>query len=92
MDLDELFSCRGRIKILLVLFEHGEMSMSELARRSGLNYTTTEKHVEVLARKGLVKERRWGRARLVSLNMEKPETRLITFFFEKWASGGLQEG
>jgi len=92
MDIAELLSSRGRLKILMALLEHGELNISELARRSGLNHMITDRHVRALEELGLVSERRLGRVRLVRLNSNRPEVRLLEELVRKWPSPDAHEG
>jgi len=86
LRLEELFSCLGRLKIIMALLEHGELNISKLARLSGLNYVAADKHVRELSRLGVVVERRLGRARMVSLDDRRPEVRLLGDFIREWRS------
>ncbi|MEJ2126772.1 MAG: ArsR family transcriptional regulator [Candidatus Bathyarchaeota archaeon] len=45
MAIEDVFSSKGRVKILRILSEIGELNISEIARRAGLNYTTTNQHL-----------------------------------------------
>ena len=92
MDIAELLSSRGRLKILMALLEHGELNISELARRSGLNHMVTDRHVRALEELGLVSERRLGRVRLVRLNPGRPEVRLLEELLRRWPSPDAHEG
>ncbi|HID90705.1 TPA: ArsR family transcriptional regulator [Candidatus Bathyarchaeota archaeon] len=64
MRIESILSSRGRIKVLRVLLDAGELNISEIARKAGLNYATTNNHLEVLERAGLVEEKRFGRIRI----------------------------
>jgi len=92
MDVIELLSSRGRLKILVSLLKYGELNISELARRSGLNHVITDKHVRALEELGLVSETRLGRVRLVKLNSERPEIKLLEELIKKWPSLEAHEG
>jgi DNA-binding transcriptional ArsR family regulator len=61
---EELLGSQGRIRVLKVLSESGELNISEVSRRSGLNYTSVERHLAKLAKLGLVKEKRYGKIRI----------------------------
>ncbi|MCD6443709.1 winged helix-turn-helix transcriptional regulator [Candidatus Bathyarchaeota archaeon] len=82
--LEDAFSSRGRVRILAVLCEYGELNLSEVARKTGLNSTSTVNHLKVLTEKGLVAERRFGRVKMYRLNLENPKTKLITDFLKNW--------
>ena len=61
---EELLGSRGRIRTLQILAESGELNISEVSRRTGLNYTSVERHLVELAKLGLVKEKRYGKIRI----------------------------
>ena len=61
---EELLGSRGRIRTLQILAESGELNISEVSRRTGLNYTSVERHLVKLAKLGLVKEKRYGKIRI----------------------------
>ena len=61
---EELLGSRGRIRTLQVLAESGELNISEVSRRTGLNYTSVERHLAKLTKLGLVKEKRYGKIRI----------------------------
>ena len=48
--LEDVFGSKGRIRVLRALVEEGEMNISQLARRTGLNHTTVCRHCEKRAR------------------------------------------
>ena len=54
MMIEEVFSSRGRVRILRILSEIGELNISELARRAGLNYATAKVHLQILEEAGLI--------------------------------------
>jgi DNA-binding transcriptional ArsR family regulator len=42
---EEILGSKGRIRVLEVLTESGELNISEVSRRTGLNYTSVERHL-----------------------------------------------
>jgi DNA-binding transcriptional ArsR family regulator len=62
MDVEELMGSRGRIRVLRVLSESRELNISEVGRRTGMNYTSVERHLEALSEMGLLREKRQGEA------------------------------
>jgi DNA-binding transcriptional ArsR family regulator len=74
---DELFSSKGRVKVLRKLLSEGEMNLSQLIRATGLNYVTVTKHLKYLKEVGLVEELRIGRARIYRPKWVNPRTRLL---------------
>jgi len=82
--IEDVFSSKGRMKILKVLADVGELNVSEIARRAGLNYATTNKHLLVLESHGLVTYKKFGRVRIFRLNEENPAARIIRELIESW--------
>ena len=64
IDVEELMGSRGRIRVLRVLSEAREMNISEVGRRTGMNYTSVERHLEALKGLGLLREKRYGKIRI----------------------------
>ena len=64
IDVEELMGSRGRIRVLRVLAEAREMNISEVGRRTGMNYTSVERHLEALRELGLLREKRYGKIRI----------------------------
>jgi len=82
--IEEVFSSKGRVKILRILSEIGELNISEIARRAGLNYTTTNQHLQVLENNKLVRHKTSGRIRIFRFNEENPRARMIGQLMEFW--------
>jgi DNA-binding transcriptional ArsR family regulator len=64
MDVEELMGSKGRIRVLKVLSESRELNISEVGRRTGMNYTSVERHLEALREMGLLREKRYGKIRI----------------------------
>ncbi len=64
VDAEELLGSRGRIRVLRVLAESGELNISEVGRRTGMNYTSVERHLSRLRELGLLREKRYGKIRI----------------------------
>jgi DNA-binding transcriptional ArsR family regulator len=86
MSIEDVFSSRGRVKILRILVEIGELNISEIARRAGLNYATTNQHLEALENYGLVQHKKFGRIRIFRLNEANFRTKMIKEMMETWAN------
>ena len=48
--VEEILGSRGRVRLLQVLSENGGLNISEVSRRTGLNYTSMERHLVGLQR------------------------------------------
>jgi predicted transcriptional regulator len=84
MNVEDFFSSRLRMKILKILSEVGELNISGIARRLGVNYGTTNKHLKVLENQGIVQHKRFGRIRIYRLNEHSPKTKAIQNLLEVW--------
>jgi len=83
--VEELLGSRGRIRTLQVLVESGELNISEVSRRTGLNYTSVERHLSKLAKMGLVKEKRYGKIRIFQAMFQT-----LTVKFERGGSLAME--
>jgi len=61
---EEILGSKGMIRVLEVLTESKELNISEISRRTGLNYTSVERHLTKLENIGLLKEKRYGKIRI----------------------------
>jgi len=84
MNVEDFFCSRLRMKILKILSEVGELNISGIARRLGVNYGTTNKHLKVLENEGIVQHKRFGRIRIYRLNQHSPKTKAIQNLLEVW--------
>jgi DNA-binding transcriptional ArsR family regulator len=73
---EEILGSKGRIRVLKVLSESGELNISEVSRRTGLNYTSVERHLMKLKKMDLLNEKRYGKIRIFEINFRRL---LITF-------------
>ena len=86
ISIEDLFSSRGRIKVLKELAESNELNISELCRRVGLNHNTTKSHLKVLVESGLIEEKTFGRIKIYRYRKEDLRARSLKNFFEIWRS------
>lgn len=84
MAIEEVLSSKGRVKILKILADIGELNISEIARRAGLNYATTNGHLIALERSGLILHKRFGRIRIFRFNEANPRAEMIRKLVNSW--------
>ena len=84
MSIEDVFSSKGRVKILAILAKIGELNISEIARRAGLNYATTNQHLQILENHKLVRHKTFGRIRIFRYNEENPRAIMIRQLIELW--------
>lgn len=84
MSIEDVLSSKGRVRILRILVEIEELNISEIARRAGLNYATTNQHLQALENAGLVRHKRFGRIRIFRFNEADSRARIIKKLIENW--------
>ena len=90
MDVEDVFSSKLRMKILKILMQVGELNVSEIARRLGVNYNTTSKHLKVLEDEGILQHKVFGRMRLYRLNEHSPKAKGVQNLMEAWEHANKQ--
>ena len=84
--IEEIFSSRGRIKVLQILAEEGELNISEIARRANLNHGSCSNHLKELANKNVLQEKVFGRIRIYRFRIENIKIRALKNLFDLWDS------
>lgn len=84
MELEEVFSSKPRMKILKLVAKLGELNISEFSRRLGLNFTTTNKHLQILEAEGILQQRTYGRIRMYRFNQTSPKAKVVQQLIEVW--------
>lgn len=87
IPIEEMFSSRGRVRILKELAMAEELNISEVCRRTGLNHSTTKAHLRVLIASGLIEEKTFGRIRIYRYRIEDIRARSLRNLFQLWESG-----
>lgn len=62
--VEELLGSRGRIRVLGVVSESGELNISEVARSARMNHSDVEGHLEKIKKMGLLREKHFGNIRI----------------------------
>ena len=86
LQVEELFSSYGRVKIMGIMMESNELNISEITRRSGISHSSVEAHLELLAELGLLTEKRFNRIRIFKVNHSNPYTNAVGRFLSEWRS------
>lgn len=87
MSVEDVFSSKGRVKVLKTLAEKGEMNISEITRRACLNHTTAAMHLNRLCELGIIEEKRFGRIRIFRFKTEDPRAWAVQTLFESFRKG-----
>ena len=70
--LEEVFSSRGRTRVLIIIASEMELNISEIVRRAKLNFTNVRKHLEFFKSIDLVNEKKFGRIKIYQFNDTNP--------------------
>lgn len=80
--LENIITSKGRFKILKLLAEARELNITEISRKTHLAYLSTDHHLKILKRAGLVQEKNLGRIRLFRFREEDERCRVLKQFFD----------
>jgi len=74
------------------MLETGELNISEIKRRSGLSHSATARHLEFLARSGILTEKRFNRIRIFRIDQASPLAGALLRFYSDWKKTGEHFG
>ena len=66
------------------MLETGELNISEITRRSGLSHSSAARHLEYLAKSGLLVEKRFNRIRIFRVDRGNPLVGVLARFLTDW--------
>jgi DNA-binding IclR family transcriptional regulator len=72
------------MKILKLIARLGELNVTDIARRIGLNFTTTSRHLQVMEQEGVLQQRVYGRIRMYRFNQASPKAKAVLNLIEAW--------
>lgn len=82
--IENLFGSKARIKILKVLAQHQELSITQIIKKTFLNHSCALKHLSYLKSLNLVQEKHFGRIKIFRYKMENLKARSLKKFIEIW--------
>ncbi len=86
LEIEDVFSSYGRVKVMAVIMESNELNISEITRRSGISHSSVEGHLAFLVKEGLVTEKRFNRIRIFKVNPSSQRASLLQRFLVDWRS------
>jgi predicted transcriptional regulator len=84
MEIEEVFSSKSRMKILKLIYQLGQLNVSDVARRLKLNFTSTSEHLKVLESEGILQERTYGRVRMYRFDEGSGKAKAVVALIEAW--------
>ncbi len=77
MSFEDIFSSRGRVKVLKAILFHGEINLTSIIRETRLNYASVTRHINYLKSCNIIDEIRLGRVKIYRPNWVNPRVRYI---------------
>ncbi len=77
VNIEDIFSSRGRVKVLKTILQLGEVNVTQLIKLTKLNHKVVKKHIEYLKNLGLIEEIVIGRIKLYRPNWLNPRVKFI---------------
>lgn len=84
MNVEDVFSSKLRIRIVKLLMQMGELNISDIARRLGINHNAASKHLQILEKEGILQQKIFGRIRLYRIKENSPKAKAIQNVIEIW--------
>ena len=85
MELEDVFSSKTRMRVLMLLFKCGQLNTTDLARRLGASYATTLSHLTLLKNEGVVTDRLSGKTRFFRFT-NTLKAQAVSRLLEEWES------
>lgn len=86
LEVEQVFSCYGRVKVMSLIIKNEELNISEITRRAGISHSSVALHLDFLVKTGLVTEKRFNRIRIFRVNRSNPYAEALERFFADWQS------
>jgi len=83
VELEEVFSSKPRMKILKLIYQLGQLNISDIARRIKMNYTATSQHLKLLTAEGILSEREYGRIHMYRFS-DSEKAKAVAILIETW--------
>ena len=84
LAVEDVLSSKGRVRILKLLAELGELNISAISRAINLNHTAVKEHLRFLSQVGLIKEKRFGRILIYQFVEENILAHSLKQLFKIW--------
>ncbi len=78
------------MKILKLVARLGELNVSDIARRIGTNFNSTNRHLRVLEEESILQQRTYGRIRMYRFNQASAKAKAVQALIEAWEEPNKQ--
>jgi DNA-binding transcriptional ArsR family regulator len=80
--LEDLLGSRARAKILKILAQNEELTISLIINKTKLNYASAVKHLDYLKKVDFIQEKKFGRIKIYRYKIENPIAKNLKKFIE----------
>ena len=88
MELEEVFSSKSRMKILKLIYQLGQLNVSDVATTIKTKFClNSSKHLKVLESEGILQERTYGRVRMYRFNEGSAKAKAVQNLIDVWEKG-----
>lgn len=84
LAVEDVLSSKGRVRILKLLAELGELNISAISRTINLNHTAVKDHLRFLTEVGLIKEKKFGRILIYQFDENNILAHSLKQLFKIW--------
>ncbi len=84
MELEDVFSSKLRIRILEVIYKSGQPNVSDIARQTKANFSSTAKHLKLLEAEGILQVHLYGRVRMYRFKEGSAKAKAVQNLIEVW--------
>jgi DNA-binding transcriptional ArsR family regulator len=92
LEVEQVFSSYGRVKVMSVIMREEELNISEITRRAGISHSSVALHLEFLVKAGIITEKKFNRIRIFRVNRANPYAEALERFLADWRSVDPHDG
>lgn len=85
MEIEDFFSSKIRMKILKMILQRGELNVTRISRKLGINHSTIAKHLKILEDEGVLQHKMFGRIRLYRFDEQSLKAKALQNLIESWS-------
>ena len=84
VNIEDIFSSRGRAKIIKLLALRDELNISKIVDLTGLNHLSVKKHLFFFKEINFVQEKKFGRIRIYRFKTENLKANALKNLIQFW--------
>jgi DNA-binding transcriptional ArsR family regulator len=84
IEIEDILSSRGMMKILKILSEYEEMNITQISKKAMLDYRTTFFHLKKLVKAGIIEEKKYDKIRIFKINKKNRIALKIIELIKTW--------